>query len=127
MNRLLLSCLSALMLLCSCNDAGPLSLYDLRCEDLDSPTAIDSATPHFSWKIEAEAGATMQTHYEVMVATSRKALQRDEADLWSSGRVASDESIMVPYGGNALTSRTLAYWKVRVWDNYGNVSPWSDI
>ena len=127
MNKLLLSCLSALMLLCSCCDAGPLSLYDLRCEDLDSPTAIDSATPHFSWKIAAEAGATMQTHYEVMVATSLKALQRDEADLWSSGKVASDESVMVPYGGKELTSRTLAYWKVRVWDNYGNVSPWSDV
>ena len=127
MNKLLLSCLSALMLLCSCNNAGPLSLYDLRCEDLDSPTAIDSATPHFSWKIMAEAGATMQTHYEVMVATSRKALQRDEADLWSSGKVVSDESVMVPYGGKELASRTLAYWKVRVWDNYGNVSPWSDV
>ena len=69
----------------------------------------------------------MQTHYEVMVATSLKALQRDEADLWSSGKVASDESVMVPYGGKELTSRTLAYWKVRVWDNYGNVSPWSDV
>ena len=127
MNKLLLSCLSALMLLCSCNNAGPLSLYDLRCEDLDSPTAIDSATPHFSWKIMAEAGATMQTHYEVMVATSHKALQHDEADLWSSGKVVSDESVMVPYGGKELASRTLAYWKVRVWDNYGNVSPWSDV
>ena len=104
MNRLLLSCLSALMLLCSCNNSGPLSLYDLRCEDLDSPTAIDSATPHFSWKIAAEADATMQTHYEVMVATSSKALQRDEADLWSSGKVASDKSVMVPYDGKALSS-----------------------
>ena len=127
MNRLLLSCLSALMLLCSCNDFGPLSLYDLRCEDLDSPTAIDSAAPHFSWKIAAEADATMQTHYEVMVATSPKALQRDEADLWSSGKVASDKSVMVPYDGKALSSRALAYWKVRVWDNHGNVSPWSDV
>ena len=69
----------------------------------------------------------MQTHYEVMVATSSKALQRDEADLWSSGKVASDKSVMVPYGGKALSSRALAYWKVRVWDNHGNVSPWSDV
>ena len=69
----------------------------------------------------------MQTHYEVMVATSPKALQRDEADLWSSGKVASDKSVMVPYDGKALSSRALAYWKVRVWDNHGNVSPWSDV
>ena len=111
---------------CSTND-GPLSLYDLRCEDLTSPLAIDSTQPHLSWKIKAEAAATMQTHYEIMVATSEKALRNDEADLWSSGKVASDESVMVPYAGKPLSSRTLAYWKVRVWDNYGNVSPWSDV
>ena len=111
---------------CSTND-GPLSLYDLRCEDLTSPLAIDSTQPHLSWKIKAEAAATMQTHYEIMVATSEKALRDDEADLWSSGKVASDESVMVPYAGKPLSSRTLAYWKVKVWDNYGNVSPWSDV
>ncbi len=111
---------------CSTND-GPLSLYDLRCEDLTSPLAIDSTQPHLSWKIKADAAATVQTHYEIMVATSEKALHNDEADLWSSGKVASDKSVMVPYAGKPLSSRTLAYWKVRVWDNYGNVSAWSDV
>ncbi len=123
----LLSSLFALALLCSCNSVEPLSLYDLRCEDLTSPTAIDSANPHFSWKINAQAAATAQTHYEVMVATSAEALKNDMADLWSSGQVASDESVMVEYGGKPLSSRTLAYWKVRVWDNHGNVSPWSEV
>ncbi|MBR5483267.1 MAG: family 78 glycoside hydrolase catalytic domain [Alistipes sp.] len=111
---------------CSTND-GPLSLYDLRCEDLTSPLAVDSTQPHLSWKIKADAAATVQTHYEIMVATSEKALRNDEADLWSSGKVASDKSVMVPYAGKSLSSRTLAYWKVRVWDNYGNVSAWSDV
>jgi hypothetical protein len=35
------------------------------------------------------------------------------------------ESFGVPYGGPALASRTRYYWQVRVWDNYGRVSPWS--
>ena len=117
----------ALMAFIACDSVEPLSVYDLRCEDLTNPTAIDSANPHFSWKIAAEAKATAQTHYEIQVATSPKALQRGEADLWSSGEVASDESVMVPYAGEALSSRVLAYWRVRVWDNHGNVSPWSDV
>ena len=117
----------ALMAFVACDSVEPLSVYDLRCEDLTNPTAIDSANPHFSWKIAAEAKATAQTHYEIQVATSPKALQRGEADLWSSGEVASDESVMVPYAGEALSSRVLAYWRVRVWDNHGNVSPWSDV
>ena len=115
------------MLLMSCTAKQPLSLYDLRCEDLDSPTAIASTTPHFSWKLSAEASATKQTHYEVMVATTEKALKNNQPDLWSSGKVASDESVMVPYAGEALKSQTLAYWKVRVWDNHGNESAWSDV
>lgn len=127
MKRLLLTYLPVLLFLYACDAVEPLSLYDLRCEDLTSPTAIDSTNPHFSWKIDAEAEATMQTHYELMVATSQKALQRGEADLWSSGQVASDESVMVSYEGKPLSSRMLAYWKVRVWDNHGNVSPWSEI
>lgn len=114
-------------LLAACSEEQPLSLYDLRCEDLTNPTAIDSAVPHFSWKLKAEAMATMQTHYEIMVARSAQALRRGEADLWSSGKVASDESVMVRYEGQALDSRTLAYWQVRVWDNHGNVSPWSEV
>ena len=119
--------LSVLMLLCACGAEQPLALYDLRCEDLTSPTAIDSAMPHFSWKIKAGADATMQTHYEVMVASSEQALRRGGADLWSSGKVASDASVMVPYAGSELASRSLAYWQVRVWDNHGNMSPWSEV
>ena len=70
----------ALMAFVACDSVEPLSVYDLRCEDLTNPTAIDSANPHFSWKIAAEAKATAQTHYEIQVATSPKALQRGEAD-----------------------------------------------
>ncbi|MBR4994503.1 MAG: family 78 glycoside hydrolase catalytic domain [Alistipes sp.] len=112
-------------MLFSCSVGEPLSLYDLKCENLVSPNAIDSAAPHFSWKIKSEDSDVVQTHYEIMVATSSAALRVGNADLWSSGKVASDESVMVSYAGSPLSSRTLAYWKVRVWDNYGNVSPWS--
>ena len=127
MKKLFSTLLSALALFTACTNEQSLALYDLRTEDLSSPTAIDSGTPHFSWKIAAEREATMQTHYEVMVASSPKALQVNKPDIWSSGKVASDASVMVRYGGEPLASRTLAYWKVRVWDNYGNESPWSEV
>lgn len=127
MNRLLTLLLSALTLLVSCEREQALSVYDLRCEDLSSPTAIDSGTPHFSWKLRSSTDATMQTHYELMIASSEKALKNNTPDIWSSGKIASDESVMVSYKGEPLPSRTMAYWKVRVWDNHGNVSPWSPV
>jgi alpha-L-rhamnosidase len=53
-------------------------------------------------------------------------LSEDGADLWNSGRVASDASVHVAYEGAPLPSRQACYWKVRIWDEKGNASAWSD-
>ncbi|CAM5620413.1 hypothetical protein SVIOM342S_07831 [Streptomyces violaceorubidus] len=46
--------------------------------------------------------------------------------MWDSGRVASDRSVGVPYGGPVLRPRTRYHWQVRVWDAAGRRSPWSE-
>ena len=45
--------------------------------------------------------------------------------MWDSGTVNSAQSFDVPYGGPALASQTRYYWQVRVRDNNGRLSPWS--
>lgn len=121
---LLLTLFALVLTLVGCKSES-LQLYDLRCENLENPLAIDSTTPHFSWKINSALNATNQTHYEIMVASNEQLLKNDQADIWSSGKIASDESVMVKYAGAGLQPRSLAFWKVRVWDNHGNVSAWS--
>ena len=121
---LLLTLFALVLVLVGCKSES-LQLYDLRCENLENPLAIDSTTPHFSWKINSALNATNQTHYEIMVASNEQLLKNDQADIWSSGKIASDESVMVKYAGAGLQPRSLAFWKVRVWDNHGNVSAWS--
>lgn len=37
--------------------------------------------------------------------------------VWTSGKVASDESLHICYAGPALTPSTRYYWKVTVWNN----------
>ncbi len=59
------------------------------------------------------------------MASSPDLLQRDQADLWDSGKVISDQSVLVPYGGEPLGSGARAYWKVRVWGEEGP-TPYSD-
>lgn len=110
-----------------CSDDKSLYLEDLRCENLNNPIAIDSTEPHFSWKVKSDRGATRQTHFEMQIATDEQKLHEGQPDVWGSGKVASSESVMVPYAGQALQSRTLLYWKVRVWDNQGRVSAWSEV
>lgn len=126
-NRLLLFILIVPLMVYSCGENNQLFLYDLQCENLDNPLAIDSATPRFSWKISSQQQNVVQEYYEIQVASTQKALRCGDANLWQSGKVASDASVLVPYQGVALQSRDMAYWRVRVWDNKGNVSKWSEI
>ena len=100
------------------------NVYDLTCEGLTEPLAIDSANPHFSWKTNS-ATPMEQAAYEIQVASSESALKSGKADLWDSGMVMSADQVMIPYGGSELSSRTLAYWRTRIWNTEGKASKWS--
>ena len=121
-----LCCAAGLLLLAGCRSEQPVRPKELRCENLTAPLAIDSARPHFSWKTDA-GGDFRQSGYEIRVAADSTELLGEGAGLWNSGRVASGASVLVPYEGRPLASPSLAYWKVRVWDDAGRVSAWSAI
>lgn len=107
---------------------GPcFSVTGLRCENMCDPLAIDTTNPHFSWKIESGNDGLIQSAYEIMVSTDSLELAADSADLWSSGKVYSSSSVMVPYGGCRLSAPSLSFWKVRVWNESGKPSDWSRI
>ncbi len=106
--------------------AAPIVLSDLRCENLKNPNAIDNQSPHFSWKIQSDAPMRQQG-YEIQVATDSLQLTNNKADLWNSAKVQTPASVMVPYQGKELKSRMLCYWRVRVWNEQGEVSDWSTI
>ncbi len=91
----------------------------LLTENQPNPISIDVSVPRFSWHItEDNKRGVMQSAYEIKVKNGRH-------DVWSSGKVMSDESMYVPYNGEALASGKKYYWQVRVWDNFGNNSAWS--
>lgn len=97
---------------------------DLRVNALEEPLGIDTAPPALSWKLGADRRGVTQQAYEVHVATSADGL--GEPDVWDSGKVTSDRSVGVRYGGPALAPRTDYVWAVRVWDDEGAVSAWSE-
>lgn len=118
----ILCCLIKLSLLA----AAPITLSDLRCENLTNPNAIDNLSPHFSWKIQSDASMCQQG-YEIQVATDSLQLTNNKADLWNSTKIQTPASVMVPYKGKELKSRMLCYWRVRVWNEQGEASAWSTI
>ena len=109
-----------------CNAAGQeLQVDALTCEFLHNPVAIDATQPRLSWQLHSDARGTMQEAYHILVASTETLLDEGKADLWDTGKKNSDQSILVAYSGKPLVSRQVCFWKVRVWDNHGNESPWS--
>ena len=94
----------------------------LRCEYLSNPLGIDVQKPRLSWVLDGMSG---QSAYRVLVASSPSNLQRDQGDLWDSGRISSPQSTWVEYSGKKLVSGQQAYWKVRSWSETGKLSAWS--
>jgi alpha-L-rhamnosidase len=93
---------------------------------LSEPLGIENVTPGFSWIVNDLTQNEYQTAYQILVASSLDVLNRDEADAWDSGKVASSESSNVVYGGQKLETRSVYYWKVRTWNSKQQVSPYSE-
>ncbi|MGA8310920.1 MAG: family 78 glycoside hydrolase catalytic domain [Terriglobales bacterium] len=126
-------CLSgfALALLLVVSAPGPLFAFDssapdhLQCEAMREPLGIDISHPRLSWQLHDSSRGARQSAYEIRVASSSEALAQDRADVWDSGRVESDQSVNVSYGGPTVESRRRYYWQVRVWNAQGQASPYS--
>ena len=101
---------------------------DLRCEGRINPLGIDSINPRLSWQLQAtipgERGQA-QTSFQVLVATTATLLANDQGDLWDSGRTVTNSTFNLGYSGSPLQTSQPVFWKVRVWDANGIVSPWS--
>jgi alpha-L-rhamnosidase len=108
----------------ACNHFSSKEVTRLQCEGLTNPLGIDNTTPHFSWKLNS---TDKQTAYQIRVASHKELLDKGIGDFWDSEKVESSESTWITYYGKALKSKDFAYWQVRVWNQDGQVSDWSDI
>ena len=95
------------------------TIDNLRCEMLVNPKGIDVTQPRFSWQMNGQQRALKQIAYQIIVASSPKKLSNNEGDVWNSGKVLSDQSVLVEFNGKTLTSRQECFWKVKVWTNKG--------
>lgn len=115
--RFLATSVLLLSVLCS---LAQVKVQQLRTENLVNPIGIDAPQPRFNWQLVSATRNTMQSAYEIIVTTS------SNKTVWKSGKVESDSSVNVIYKGDALSSNTKYKWKVRVWDNFGKTSAWSE-
>ena len=105
--------------------AAVLGVSDVTCEYKNNPVGIDEQKPRLSWKLVSDKRGTVQSAYEIRAAGTPVALRSEGTCFWITGRVKTDQSIHIEYGGPALASGQRVYWQVRVWDNWGNRTDWS--
>jgi len=128
MKRFLFLIVAAVALLgVSCeSDRSPSKVGSLRCEGQENPLGIDREQPLLQWKITDARRGAAQTAYRILVATSPGLLAEDTGDMWDSGKVNSGESVFVSYGGKSLEPGGSYFWKVKIWDQEGAETRWSE-
>lgn len=83
---------------------------NLKVEYLTNPIGIDCTCPRLSWTC---VGGVLQKAYRIIA--------RDENNtiLWDSGKVISNQMHLIKWEGQPLSSRSIVYWNVDLWDESG--------
>lgn len=105
--------------------AQDIKVAQLNCAYRNNPIGIDALSPGLSWKLQSAKHNIMQTSYQIVVSSSLSNLNKNIGDVWDTHKVNSGQSLQIKYKGKKLLSSKTYYWKVRVWDNFGNKSAWS--
>ncbi len=96
------------------------------CEYKTNPLGISVVEPRFSWQLVSDEHNVMQTAYEIRVATSKSDLSKKSKLTWNSGKIESDKSVNVVYGGPEIGSGERVWWQVRIWDQDNKASNWCE-
>jgi len=117
---------AALYLLCHLVSvqAGTAPAY-LRCEYLADPVGIGTGEPRLSWQLAPGPRGHRQTAYRLIVASDEAILADNEGDLWDTGKVQGRATAQIVYKGVSLKAGQRCHWKIRIWDEKGEASAWS--
>lgn len=88
---------------------------------------IAQKKPFFGWIVNSDQNNTLQTAYQILVASSFENIQKNVGDFWDSGKIESGESVNITYSGKMLQPNSVYFWKVKTWDNHGLESSFSSV
>lgn len=98
-----------------------LKVGSLRTEYLENPSGLDTKKPRLGWKLYCDGRNVVQTAYLVQASATESFTNM----IWDSGKVETDQSQGILYGGPELKSLKRIYWRVKVWSNHEEESPFS--
>lgn len=90
-------------------------------------TEIAQKSPFFGWIVNSGQNNTVQTAYQILVASTLENIRKNKGDCWDSGKTTTNQSINISYAGTELQPNSVYFWKVKTWDNHGVESSFSAV
>jgi alpha-L-rhamnosidase len=104
----------------SVDQSSTVTIVSVRFEHAQETLGLGTARPRLSWISETTSTGWRQTGYEI--EASYVDGQRQE----QTGRIESDQSVLLSWSFAPLASRERRLVRVRVWGNDGQLSAWSE-
>lgn len=123
MNKYLISIL-CLLAACSSEQGGPTGLMIEFIREPEQTLILDP-NPEFTWVVPSHV--SLQSAFQIQIASTRTLLMKNEADIWDSKKVTKNNSVEISYFGDQLSDNTNYYWRVRIWDKENNSTSFSKI
>ena len=107
-----------------------IEIQKLTCEFQQNPLAVNTLQPRFGWQLKSTGNGTMQSAYEIEL----RILNSPTQDYtWETGVVLTSQSQGIKYSGSPdygnsphLKWGEKYTWRVRVSDENGSFTKWSD-
>lgn len=97
-------------------------VIEVTCDHRINPVGVPQNIV-FSWKIDSEMNNTFQTSYRIQLSFNKQFSVIE----YDSGVVESKQSVNVVCEDLRLDWESKYYYRVRITDNYGRESKWSDV
>lgn len=100
---------------------------NLKCENRANPMGIQTQQVHLSWQVQSDQRNQSQVAYHILVSDSEENLLKNRGNIWDSGIIKSVQSIQLEYDGLPLISEEKYFWKVKIINQSGKETGWSEI
>jgi len=107
-----------------------IEIQKLTCEFQENPLAVNTLQPRFGWQLKSAGNGTMQSAYEIELRILNSPTQDY---IWETEVVLSSQSQGIKYSGSPdygnsphLKWGEKYTWRVRVSDENGSFTKWSD-
>ena len=104
-----------------------LSVKCMKCEYLRNPSGIETTNPRLTWQVTSSESNGTQNAYQLIAGTDSMGVVKETGKIWDSGKISSSQSLNIPFQGETLESGKKYFWKVRIWDENNQASPWSKL